>query len=535
MNFREFITTLTIDLIKFALWIALYVAIAFALIEYTQPKPRPPILERFFVCTMQDGVPQRILFKQYHHQPLCPETKYYQQDEDSGGFSLIALPDNVWQLEAHTDGMGDPYVYQYRIENNGTITPLATWHNGNVARMMAYLMAIPLWLLAYLWVKFGFRLWKRAFRQPENLFLKENQMTISLPRGAVMADVAAYELTADEIVRLQDPAVGGVILFRRNFQNVAQLKKLCSDIKNLRTPELIIAVDHEGGRVQRFIDGFTRLPAMNVLGEMWDNQSPEAAQSAAEQIGWVLATELAACGVDLSFTPVLDLDWGQCAVIGNRSLHRQPEIVVALALALQRGLNRGGMKSCGKHFPGHGFVEGDSHHVLPEDTREFSELEQQDIAPFAALAKQGMAAVMPAHVVYPKVDAQPAGFSSYWLKTILREKLGFDGVIFSDDLTMEGASVAGGIRERAALSFEAGCDIVLVCNRPDLVDELRQDFRQPENDKLAERWQNMACTISRSQAAEMMRTAEFAAAQALTAQLATPKDLAGGVKVGEAF
>ncbi len=361
-------------------------------------------------------------------------------------------------------------------------------------------------------------------------------MSISLPRGAVMADVVAYELSADDIARLQDPAVGGVILFRRNFQNVAQLKKLCRDIKALRTPELIIAVDHEGGRVQRFIDGFTRLPAMNVLGEMWDNISPEAAQAAAEQIGWVLATELAACGVDLSFTPVLDLNWdNQCAVIGNRSFHKHPDVVAALALALQRGLNRGGMKSCGKHFPGHGFVNGDSHYVLPQDDRSFAELSQSDIAPFAALAKQGMAAVMPAHVVYPQVDSQPAGFSSYWLKTVLREQLGFDGVIFSDDLTMEGACGAGGIRERAQLSFDAGCDIVLVCNRPDLVDELRQDFRQPENGQLAARWQNMACTVSPAEAEQMMQTDEFKAAQQLTAQLSSPKDLAGGVKVGEMF
>ena len=360
-------------------------------------------------------------------------------------------------------------------------------------------------------------------------------MPHTLPRGPVMADIAACTLSEDDIKRLLDPAVGGVILFRRNFQNVEQLKQLCRDIKALRTPELIIAVDHEGGRVQRFIDGFTRLPAMNVLGEMWDKDGAETAKRAAEQIGWVLAAELAACGVDLSFTPVLDLDWRQCAVIGNRSFHRRPDIVTELALALQRGLNRGGMTSCGKHFPGHGFVEGDSHHVLPEDRRSLDELQRNDIAPFAELAQQGMAAVMPAHVVYPNIDKQPAGFSEYWLKTVLRGQLGFDGVIFSDDLTMEGACGVGGILERARLSFEAGCDIVLVCNRPDLVDELRQDFTAPHNDALAARWQNMACTVSAVEAQAMMESDEFRAAQALTAQLASPKDTQGGVKVGEAF
>lgn len=358
--------------------------------------------------------------------------------------------------------------------------------------------------------------------------------TVSLPRGAIMADVVAHTLTDDDKQRLLDPAVGGVILFRRNFQNVAQLKKLCHDIKSLRSPELIIAVDHEGGRVQRFIDGFTRLPAMQVLGEMWDSDGADIAQTAAEQIGWVLATELAACGVDLSFAPVLDLDWGQSSVIGNRSFHKQPEIVIALALALQRGLNRGGMKSCGKHFPGHGFVSGDSHHVLPQDHRPLSELKQYDIAPFAALAKQGMAAVMPAHVIYSQVDDKTAGFSSIWLKQILRDELQFDGVIFSDDLTMEGAGSAGGICERAAAAFAAGCDIVLVCNRPDLVDELRHDFRQPENTHLAARWQNMACTISPDTAAQTMQTPEFQAAQKLCQRLTSPKDVASGVAVGEA-
>ena len=349
-----------------------------------------------------------------------------------------------------------------------------------------------------------------------------------------MADIAAHTLSEDDRQRLLDPAIGGIILFRRNYQNPSQLAELCRQIKALRQPELIIAVDHEGGRVQRFIDGFTRLPAMRTLGKLWDSQSPAAAQSAAEQIGWVLATELVACGIDLSFTPVLDLDWQRCPVIGNRSLHRQPEIVIALALALQRGLNRGGMKTCGKHFPGHGFVSGDSHLTLPRDSRTWAEL-QTDLAPFAALAAQGMAAIMPAHVVYQNIDDQPAGFSAHWLKTVLREQLCFNGVIFSDDMTMEGAVRAGSISQRCQLAFAAGCDIALVCNRPDLVDELRHGFRQPENPHLAARWQNMAASQTPEQAQATLRTAEFQAAQQLTAQFATPKDTASGVQVGEAI
>lgn len=360
-------------------------------------------------------------------------------------------------------------------------------------------------------------------------------MTHTLARGPIMADVATFTLSQEEKQRLQDPAIGGVILFRRNFQNPEQLKKLCSEIKSLRSPELIIAVDHEGGRVQRFIDGFTRLPAMATLGKIWDTQGAEPAKYAAEQVGWVLATELAACGIDLSFTPVLDLDWGQCAVIGNRSFHQNAEIVSELALALQKGLHRGGMKTCGKHFPGHGFVEGDSHHVLPCDHRSLEEMERADLRPFQTLAQNHMAAVMPAHVVYPKIDSQPAGFSKYWLQTILREQFQFTGVIFSDDLTMEGACGVGGIQERAKLSFEAGCDIVLVCNRPDLVDELRQGFIAPHNPHLAERWQYMACTLPSQEAQAIMQTEAFQKAQALTAQLASPKDLENGVKVSEDF
>ena len=364
-----------------------------------------------------------------------------------------------------------------------------------------------------------------------------------LPRGPVMADVAAYTLTDEEKQRLRHPAVGGVILFRRNYQNRAQLQVLCADIKALRSPELVIAVDHEGGRVQRFIDGFTRLPAMRALGEVWCQEGSAAAESAAEQVGLVLAAELRACGVDLSFTPVLDLDWGRCAVIGNRSFHADAGVVSALALALQRGLNRGGMKSCGKHFPGHGFVAGDSHQELPQDDRSEAEL-AADIAPFRALAAAGMAAVMPAHVVYPALDSRPAGFSPYWLQQVLRRDLGFEGVIFSDDLTMEGACSAGSIAERSRQALAAGCDIVLVCNRPDLVDELLAAFdrgeaglgdwaqRQPQ---LARRWQYMAGSGCPADFEALAADPAFQNAQALTRDLATPKDVAGGVKVGEAF
>ena len=356
-----------------------------------------------------------------------------------------------------------------------------------------------------------------------------------IPRGPVMADIAAFRLTEEEKQRLLDPAVGGVILFRRNFQNIVQLKELTAEIKALRTPGLIIAVDHEGGRVQRFIEGFTRLPAMNILGQIWDSESASAAETAARQIGWVLATELSACGIDLSFTPVLDLDWGNCPVIGNRSFHRNPEAVTRLALALQKGLEKGGMKSCGKHFPGHGFVEGDSHLVLPKDRRSLSELETADLIPFRGMSREGMAAVMPAHVVYPQVDTKPAGFSEIWLKQILRHDIGFKGVIFSDDLTMEGACGAGGIKERARLSFEAGCDIILVCNRPDLVDELRDGFTIPDNPDLAGRWQYMENSLGHEAAQAIMQTTDFQAAQAFVAGLASPQDTAGGVKVGEAF
>lgn len=290
--------------------------------------------------------------------------------------------------------------------------------------------------------------------------------------GPVMVDIAGKTLTDIERKRLLHPLVGGVILFSRNFESVEQITALCREIHSLREPHLLIAVDHEGGRVQRFREGFTRIPPMRELGWIYD-QAPAKARTLAEQIGWVLGAELRACGVDFSFTPVLDLDHDRCGVIGNRAFHRQPHAVADLAQHLHKGLSRAGMASVGKHFPGHGWVEGDSHHVVPVDDRALPTLLDDDIAPYPRMAAIGMQAIMPAHVIYPQVDSKPAGYSEVWLKQILRKQLGFDGVIFSDDLCMEGASVAGNrIYDRAITALKAGCDMVLVCNRPDLADEL---------------------------------------------------------------
>lgn len=284
--------------------------------------------------------------------------------------------------------------------------------------------------------------------------------------GPLMIDIAGTELTALDRERLSHPLVGGIILFTRNYRDREQLTALCAEIHALREPRLLIAVDHEGGRVQRFREGFTRLPAMRRLGEL-HAQDAQAGLDAARALGEVLAAELLACGVDFSFTPVLDLDYGHSSVIGDRSFGRDPETVAALANALVAGLHAAGMKSCGKHFPGHGHVAADSHVAIPVDERPLAQL-QEDIAAF----RLGQVdAVMPAHVIYPAVDSRPAGFSPVW-QTMLRQDLGFDGVVFSDDLSMEGASVVGGIAERATAAWEAGCDMLLVCNAPEAAAQL---------------------------------------------------------------
>jgi beta-N-acetylhexosaminidase len=299
----------------------------------------------------------------------------------------------------------------------------------------------------------------------------------SLPLGVVVCDVDGLTLTNADIVRLTHPQVGGVILFSRNFESLAQVAVLCNQIKALRSPALFIAVDHEGGRVQRFREGFTAIPAMRKLGHLWDKDE-DAALAHARDCGYVLASELRAIGIDLSFTPVLDVDFGESGVIGDRAFHRDAPAIAALAAALQKGLAEGGMASCGKHFPGHGYVRADSHHAVPIDERPIAEIEATDMLPYRQLIPAGLTAVMPAHVIYPKVDAEPAGFSKHWLQTVLRSQYRFDGLIFSDDLSMEGANsgagASGGVVDKALAALNAGCDMVLLCNNGQGMDELTQ-------------------------------------------------------------
>jgi beta-N-acetylhexosaminidase len=294
-----------------------------------------------------------------------------------------------------------------------------------------------------------------------------------------MIDIAGKVLSDLDRERLSHPLVGGVILFTRNYESPEQLVALCAEIHALRTPELPIAVDHEGGRVQRFRASFSELPAMRLLGEWWET-SPRATAETARMLGYVLAGELRVCGVDFSFAPVLDLDWGRSGVIGNRAFHADPRAVIDLASHLIEGMHDAGMACCGKHFPGHGWVPADSHVAIPVDERPLAEIET-DLQPFRVLVEQDkLDAVMPAHVIYPQVDSRPAGFSPVWIG-MLRNELGFDGVIFSDDLSMEGASVAGDIVARVQAAWDAGCDMLLVCNAPDAVGEVLARW-QPEPD-----------------------------------------------------
>jgi beta-N-acetylhexosaminidase len=328
-----------------------------------------------------------------------------------------------------------------------------------------------------------------------------------------MLDIIGTTLTRDDARRLAHPQTGGVILFARHFQDRAQLVALTDAIRAIRD-DLLIAVDHEGGRVQRFrTDGFTALPAMRRLGELWD-KDVLLATKVATAVGYILAAELRACGIDMSFTPVLDLDYGHSQVIGDRAFHRDPRVVTLLAKSLNHGLAVAGMANCGKHFPGHGFAEADSHVALPTDDRPLDEILANDVAPYDWLGI-ALSAVIPAHVIYTQVDSQPAGFSRIWLQDILRDRLGFTGAIFSDDLSMEAAREGGTLTQAAEAALAAGCDMVLVCNQPDAAEEVLNGLKALPSDESARRIRQMRARGKALKWDKLMQQPDYLRAQAL--------------------
>lgn len=281
--------------------------------------------------------------------------------------------------------------------------------------------------------------------------------------GCFIVDLEGQTLTPEERDILSHPLVGGVVLFTRNFSSRDQLSQLCRAIRTASSHPLLIMVDQEGGRVQRFIKDFTRLPPMGYFSQAY-NANAINAQKLAKDCGWLMAIELLAAGIDLSLAPVLDLNKGKNSVIGNRAFHAQPQAVIELAHAFMLGMKEAGMAATGKHFPGHGHVTADSHLALPIDERSLADIEQEDLVPFTKLIQHGIAAIMAAHIIYPAVDALPVGFSRKWLQNILRERLGFKGMIISDDLNMEGANISNNYADRVEAAKLAGCDLILLCN-----------------------------------------------------------------------
>ncbi len=302
-----------------------------------------------------------------------------------------------------------------------------------------------------------------------------------MSHGPLMLDVEGLTLSAADRERLAHPAAGGIILFARNYESPEQVRALIEDIHKSSSDSLLIAVDQEGGRVQRFRNGFTELPPAHKFGELYARNHQKARQAAVE-IGWLMAAELRTVGVDFSFAPVLDLETDISKVIGDRAFSDKPKTIGELAYAWSSGAREAGMPSVGKHFPGHGCVEADSHHELPIDKREFSDIWGNDLIPFQHLINNGLEGLMPAHVIYSSCDSKPAGYSSFWIQDVLRKRLGYKGCIFSDDLSMAAADVAGSYPERARAALEAGCDMVLVCNNQEaaeqVLDELK-DYQDP--------------------------------------------------------
>ncbi len=292
--------------------------------------------------------------------------------------------------------------------------------------------------------------------------------------GPLMVDIAGTELTPEDVRVLSHPLVGSVILFSRNYRDVAQVSSLTTAIRAVRTPSLLVAVDHEGGRVQRFTEGFTRLPPVRTLGRRYDEDRREGL-SLAQAAGWLMASELRAVGVDFSFAPCVDIDYGVSEIIGDRAFHRDPDGVAALAVAYMSGMREAGMAAVAKHFPGHGAVIADSHVALPIDRRNFVDLEP-DIRPYRLLIENNLAGVMGAHVMFPAVDPLPASLSKRWISNVLRGELGFHGCVFADDLTMAGAAAFGGVIERAELAFAAGCDVLPICNDRQAVKSVLDHF-----------------------------------------------------------
>lgn len=336
---------------------------------------------------------------------------------------------------------------------------------------------------------------------------------MKLTPGPVMLDVVGKTLNADDERRLAHPMTGGVILFARHFESRAQLVALTDSIRAIRN-DLLIAVDHEGGRVQRFrTDGFTVLPSMGKLGALWD-QDVLRATNVTTAVGYVLASELRACGIDMSFTPVLDLNYGHSQVIGDRAFHRDPRVVTLLAKSLNHGLALAGMANCGKHFPGHGFATADSHVAVPVDERTLDEILSEDVAPYDWLG-MSLASVLPGHVIYPKIDSKPAGFSRIWIQDILREKLGFKGAIFSDDLSMEAARQGGTLTEAATAALEAGVDMVLICNQPDEAGKVLDALRVTQSDESKQRLERMRPRGEALSWTELMAEPRYQQAQAL--------------------